>query len=437
MSALPADTAYATKDFPEELQEATWGDCIRHPSLADQVEPMVEVFNRAMSPSCHIQRADGELFLPEECKLPDSDFSDLAIPLTVNRLFLSTGMVKAAASEEEVVSVIAHELGHYYRMHSSLANPFRYNYFYQRSSKEAMGRPKEALEMRSLSEQVNSLAFTMWPFLQRLPQQKMHPQVSVAYAANFGEQLNEFCAHTAAKCSAACLSYRELYEGTPEGENAVQVLFKAKATGQEQNLYFRWEKAFLQCAETVKITSAGDDPSRLQIHTPETIDEIPETLAELLPLFDRYFKEQENAFYALAQQVQASQIGFYTDEEEADDMGAELLALLGIDPSIQVDRELARLKNLEQQQDNHKDNIIGNLSYATCKMLRENNWKVADDQLIYIHMGATYSDHHSTCYRAFNVAQEIVSHQYVLGRLPLLPPGPDFSTLQRRLSEQK
>jgi hypothetical protein len=60
---------------------------------------------------------------------------------TSNVFIMTTGIIAGINKEEEVVSVVAHELGHYYRAHVTTMNDKAYNYFYQQEEQPTLQKP--------------------------------------------------------------------------------------------------------------------------------------------------------------------------------------------------------------------------------------------------------------------------------------------------------
>lgn len=114
-------------------------------------------------------------------------------------------------------------------------------------------------------------------------------------------------------------------------------------------------------------------------------------------------------------------LGFYTDEQEADELALELLSKVGISGEIAMDKIFVMLKEFGTSGDDA-------LGHDECSKLREAGWKGADGKVASVPVGDPSNAHHSLCFRAFNVAQEIEAHKYQLAERPT-PPGGEWSAL--------
>ena len=104
-----------------------------------------------------------------------------------------------------------------------------------------------------------------------------------------------------------------------------------------------------------------------------------------------------------------SRLGQYTTEQEADDISLEFLAAIGVDPinAAELFIEFAPKK------DQYAGFVYGK---EHCKRLFDNGWKEYDGARILVPIGDYSENHHSGCYRAFNVSRELEKgvHDYDL-----------------------
>lgn len=118
---------------------------------------------------------------------------------------------------------------------------------------------------------------------------------------------------------------------------------------------------------------------------------------------------KENTFMA------EHKVGFYTVEQEADELGIELGARVGISPSTAIDEMLALQKYLEEM-------FAGfgatGVPWAECAELRARDFKDEAGTVISVQVGDLQDPHHSWCFRAFNAQREIEAHHYQLGPRP-------------------
>ena len=133
--------------------------------------------------------------------------------------------------------------------------------------------------------------------------------------------------------------------------------------------------------------------------------------------------EEENKFMA------EKNLGFYTIEQEADEIALEIVSLIGIPPGAAIDKVLVAQKAGEAAWGGEDTGII---KWKECAQLRDRGFKDENGKWVTVPVGDLSDSHHSWCFRAFNMQREIEAHKYKLGDRPT-PPGEEFSKLLARL----
>lgn len=120
-------------------------------------------------------------------------------------------------------------------------------------------------------------------------------------------------------------------------------------------------------------------------------------------------------------------MGYYTVEQEADELALEYLALVGVSPDSAVEAwfKLAEHSTGDLRSTDAKYDI----PLESCLKFRANGWRDERGQEVFIPVGDYRGTHHSWCHRIFNIDQEILAHNYVLGRRLL--PDLDWTVLQK------
>jgi Zn-dependent protease with chaperone function len=113
-------------------------------------------------------------------------------------------------------------------------------------------------------------------------------------------------------------------------------------------------------------------------------------------------------------------LGFYTTEQEADEIALEVMSKIGVPPGVAIDKVLNMLKNFGG----------GGIGWAECSMLRDHGWKDADGKTVSVPVGDPSDAHHNLCFRAFNMSREIDAHRYQPVERPM--PNGDWSVLFAR-----
>lgn len=106
-------------------------------------------------------------------------------------------------------------------------------------------------------------------------------------------------------------------------------------------------------------------------------------------------------------------VGYYTLEDEADELGSEILWDLGIAPAAAVDVRMI----IGEYGQKERNLLPGEISIDTCKVLHGNDWHTPDDLPLSAVPVADFLDlHHSACFSAFNLSREVSAHGYDIPR---------------------
>jgi hypothetical protein len=127
--------------------------------------------------------------------------------------------------------------------------------------------------------------------------------------------------------------------------------------------------------------------------------------------------ELDDAAREVLRAATASHLGYYTFEQEADDIAAEGLVDLGIAPTVMIEKMFVFLK-FKGIKDTEFE-----FGHDTCKRLYDANWMGSDGKPQYVPIGNFANPHHSLCYRAFNLDREIKAHDYKVSPTSVLIPN--------------
>jgi hypothetical protein len=123
-------------------------------------------------------------------------------------------------------------------------------------------------------------------------------------------------------------------------------------------------------------------------------------------------------------EAQKEHLGRYTAEQEADELAAEFLTKIGINPEAAV-RSLISLTSSYD------------LSGAQlCNALYRKNWRNEKGDVVILPLGepSEYAEgrHHGGCFRAYNLDRDIKAHGYdnIAYPYPPHPPEPNWHELQ-------
>jgi hypothetical protein len=101
-------------------------------------------------------------------------------------------------------------------------------------------------------------------------------------------------------------------------------------------------------------------------------------------------------------------IGWYTTEQEADEIGAELVASVGIEPAAMPSSLFDLFKYVHER----GSKMMKGVDYNTCKKLAVNNFGIGTGSVRSVAIGDWVDIHHDLCYRIYNISRDSLSHKY-------------------------
>jgi hypothetical protein len=143
---------------------------------------------------------------------------------------------------------------------------------------------------------------------------------------------------------------------------------------------------------------------------------------------DRWLTDfpEENAL------IVKERLGFYTTEQEADELSLELLARVGLSPDLGPESQLGLMRALERA--GHKQEP-GTVGYADCAARRAADFRDDTGVETPVPVGDVARPHHSGCFRVFNMVREIRGHAYAIANPPIVvPDGASWEALVSDLS---
>ena len=338
---------------------------------------------------------------------------------------IHTGLFAQLDTEEKFVSVIAHELAHYYRAHSATFE--EYDYYYELLSKNRGSKPKPNKRLLKSGEKVFKAAQfkrNMRPWEEGNSHEN---DIRAEFFISAGSFITSSCAYKS--CDSTCSDIAALWKNGP--------LYRRKLGSYPYTADVSFEKLntvsqkIIACMATLPVEPQTVDRLILGIakpqynplvKTPKTAMDLARllyqekavwakksynTVKELLIDFQAHVEFLDKAASTIFSRSLKSSLGQYTTEQEADDISLELLAAIGIDPVNAAELFI----EFAPEKDQYSGFIYGK---ERCKRLFENGWKEFDGSRIMVPIGDYSENHHSGCYRAFNVSRELESgvHDY-------------------------
>jgi hypothetical protein len=125
--------------------------------------------------------------------------------------------------------------------------------------------------------------------------------------------------------------------------------------------------------------------------------------------------------------MSTKRLGFYTVEQEADEIALELLWKIGISPTVGVDMMLhwTAVDWVDPE----------DVPVDQCAAMRAKDFRDDKGALISVPVGNISDPHHNFCFRVFNLTRELDEHHYTVGQPPAPPPG-DWSQLFDALASE-
>lgn len=391
--AIDGSVTAVTRDVVYQNQAT----CLRT-AWPQGLSELITFWNR-VNPTCRM-RADGSFFTGGGCLISGDQPGRLAIAGTGQYIHVSTDLI-ASLDEKAMVLVLAHELAHYYRAHTSEAKTATYNFWYDNEI-DRKKRPVPAANAKQLADQYAALVAGPSTIATQVPGKysarlrsfilsAVAPQLQARVESNF----------VCANARDALGSWREplLHGGGLPNDN--------------MEAYLQFERALVACAPSLTL---GGEANATTLSYGKLIDAIAAaklgklslpfraTLADVLTVLDGAARKLDAKEAALLASARQNRIGIYTIEQEADDLAMEFVARLGMTPDEAItawlkfmDGFVSAVPEVYQPQ------------YAaenqTCRTWLANDFTVEENGRkvpVYVPIGDLSEPHHSTCYRLFN-----------------------------------
>lgn len=316
--------------------------------------------------------------------------------------------------EMRVAATLAHELGHYYRAHS---NPLvkRHTDFFYREDMSGPDRPVAVEESRAYEAILADVRFSPRP-------------VRVKAKTRYSKRLAGTLLRLRSSCPSAHIT-----------EAAARAIMGDQATSASSQQYVVYENAFMTCAQDGPLSDPGVKEdldgalrwSRVRPMYSQSALTVDDALVELTAKFDEIDRKEAE----LVARMKTGNFGWYSDEQEADDMGLELMARAGFAPADVLAAELKTYEQLEEMQKRANVDRSDAVPMAQCKEWLAAGFTTtgADGEKIPVQVpvGTLSDPHHDDCYRLFNLWREAKRHDYVVGA-PLPELTPAWPTIQAR-----
>lgn len=398
---------------------------------------------------CTFSAAGDRLTPREGCSLAGFAAPDVATVATSPFVTVSTDLV-AMLDEKAMAFVMAHELGHLYRAHSSPLTARKYDFWYEQGA-DVPRRPVPSSESAELQRIYAQLVRQDGP-LERVTGVHFAPQArfTVASLASFG---------VFGDCSAVL--------GWSSSHSAYDLVARAQtgavADARLAEDYRTLEAAVLQCQDGATFVDETQSPLvpgvlgaaaiggqlRYGGRTPESAyPRAGETVRGYLDRLNDVARDLAREQEAFVARVREEGIGLYTTEQEADEVALELLARVGIGADDALAGWLQFMGAFDALQGSALTPLsteTGDATAAQCGAWLKDDFTTTDERgarvPILMTLGSLEDTHHGSCYRLYNLWRESRAHRggretQVAAPEPLSPPWEELVEHARALRDQ-
>ena len=352
------------------------------------------------------------------------DFNGFVVQATSPIVVVSTGLVRQFQDEKLLLAILTHELGHYYRSHAVGQADQRSAFFYQQAifNKALGSKPTADLSLQTLGQAAKELA-SVFPIAPRIAGQIYLPQTLMGHVESqaFAKVLQLACPSAATECGKPCLGMGEILLKSPSKQFLNE-------KNQDASKYLAYQKSLQSCLKQISIAKTGSP-------TPPTLGKFQAqflqdfyyelgmkdeaktfldsqiaggNLGQMIEAISNRRQMKEDSARESLQAINKSHIGYYTTEQEADEIATEWLAALGYSPALLGDMVLEDMAHIQAMSNELE------LGYQACAALRKAGWQNSAGAFEFPPLGSLNDQHHSSCFRAFNIDREIAAHKYSL-----------------------
>jgi hypothetical protein len=368
--------------------------------------------------NCSVTVREGVLEFGRNCRMDPTveqqTAAGVALKTTSNHLSIDTGLLALLPDEGQLVSAILHELAHFYRAHGSLAKS-AFRYFYNLDAPLAPQPPADPA-LDALGKQLVALgSFRTQP----IQGQEWHSEI-FSYGRYTAQLLvNPTCTAAESPCHEACKPWRGIMDD-PQVMAQFGSFPQGLLTGASLELYVTWEATFSRCLASLRIAAAADslgakvalEDVKKVFWRPSYETQTYATVLDAARAMSADLEARDRARDALLEQALHQRVGYYTTEEEADNLAMQWLPTLGFPPSLALDQwwtYAAYRKGSEQE-------TPYNFSYERCLALYKAvpAW-TEDGRLVPVPVGSYGQDHHSSCFRIHNLHRRWLAQRWPIG----------------------
>jgi hypothetical protein len=364
------------------------------------------------------------------CQVQASSAKQVVFLANANMIPISTVALLKMSKPEEIVSILYHEMAHYYRAHTIMDFvPGRYGYFYKERLSGEATQPEPLAASDAMAREVAALPGQFGiPLPQSAVLEGRSAQLMLALMTSF---IGPMCGQNPKGCPPRCQPL-----ASASYAPAMMEMVKGRVSPQNAAIYLKMEPQLLACMGEHTFGTGGAAVEREGFNGFATsmgygfVSEISpqRTLADALMVMAQASRAINLKYTGFMVQMQAQRIGYYTSEQEADELSLELMAANGFDPTInaKLPGALAR----DQFPDEDVFFATTGMDLASFEDGAAKGWpKIFESnnpEAVLPPVGDLSEKHHTMPYRSFNMWREIRLHRYKVAQPGANNPDPSL-----------
>lgn len=374
---------------------------------------IIRQFNQGGA-ACQLSDRDGQIFATAPCFEQDTSLSKtdhvkhLAWMAETNLVVVNTGTFGRLNAEDDLVAILAHELSHFYRAHNTSFLP-AIDFLYSQRDRDHTKTPQASNQWNDLLPAVRQ-AYD-FPYYAPMSSLHLHPGV---VASDFTRIFTKDLCDGSESCRDKCNTYVKWWEESKLADVKLPLPDEPLSTSVE-TLMNETETRLLACVNEVKFTPqlklklAQVIPFSLRNKVETSNIEAP-TLGNYLEQFSALADEAAVKAQGTLDQAEKQHLGYYTYEQEADEMALEILSYVHVPFKSMAEAYFELFAAVQ------RDPVLGETPYNVCRYLFDHEWTAKNGTPVTVPIGAWYDVHHSMCYRIYNLDQEFDAHGYKVDR---------------------
>jgi hypothetical protein len=365
--------------------------------------------------SCRLTLKRGKILATAACNPVDVPIEeDAFVFLTMsNQLVFFDGVFDFYTEEKWLVSLISHELAHYYLAHDCLSEQ-RTQFLYrddpqnlQRVLPEALADQVALAELKAVNTAGIHIPLKGSQLSRSLLIKLSRDSEALAYVLNGycpqGSPCMEACAEalSALRSDSTMVSIEiSLIRNDTAAIGAAELLAGSLKTclqsipemGSDDLIHFANNvySISLETSSWLPANSWPDTARILALGNPRAV----------LDDLDQQIRACEQRAMALRERIINERVAYYTSEQEADEISLDLHTLVGITPSAGPERLIPGLvyETIES---------LGALGMEACLAARRAGWKNETGEWMPVSFEPSTDPHHNSCYRIFQMDRKI------------------------------